>query len=92
MFIRRLNTGQLRSGLSIRTLCKARQAGENSMATEVKRGAQAELEGKSSSEDPLTSRLISEHRGLEKLFQQYEQLPPDTDPKVLLSRCCSKWS
>jgi hypothetical protein len=52
------------------------------MATEIKHGAQADFEGRGSCEDPLTSRLISEHRGLEGLFLQYEQLPSDTDPQV----------
>jgi hypothetical protein len=70
--------------LSIRTSIRSSRLAANvrAMATEIKHGAQTDIEGRDSSEDPLTSRLISEHRGLEELFQQYERLPPGTDPKV----------
>jgi hypothetical protein len=49
------------------------------MATEMRH---AEADDRGSCQDPLTSRVISEHRGLERLFQQYEQLPPGTNPMV----------
>jgi hypothetical protein len=70
--------------LSIRTSVRSFRLVTNvrAMAAEIKHGAQTNFEGKDSSNDPLTSRLILEHRGLEELFQQYEHLPPGTDPKV----------
>jgi hypothetical protein len=74
--------------LSIRTSIRSLRLATNvrAMATEIKHGAQTEFEGRASSEDPLTSRLVSEHRGLEELFQQYVRLPQGTDPKVGCSR------